>query len=351
MIVSELIVRWYKSNKRFLPWREDLDPYKIWLSEIILQQTRVSQGSPYYVKFIESYPAISDLAAASIEDILLLWQGLGYYSRARNLHKAANIIVREFSSIFPDDYESIRSLPGIGDYTAAAIASLAFDLPYAAIDGNVYRLLARILGIEAPTDTTTGKKIFQKAADELLDKKNPGIHNQAMIELGALVCLPLNPKCNDCPLVKMCYAFNHDAVGDYPVRSKRSILSERFLYYLVIRKDNSILIRQRSGKDIWALLSDFPVIERKEPQDLSDMIHSLEWKKIFGNLPLTIRRVSGEYKHILSHQKLFAKFIEIEMDKPDICFPGLIKISLSDLEKYPFPRLLRRYLEKYTASV
>lgn len=248
MYVSELIIPWYKKNKRFLPWREDKNPYSIWLSEIILQQTRVGQGTPYYHRFMESFPDVVKLAGASVEEVLLAWQGLGYYSRARNLHKAAGIIAHDFKGRFPSDYKDIRSLPGVGDYTAAAIASLAFNMPYAAVDGNVYRVLSRYLGINTPVNSSAAKKEFLMAATKLLDRNDPGTHNQAMIELGALICTPKNPACEICPLNNSCFALERSVVGLLPVKTVKVQSRTRYFFYFIIYYEEKIYIRQRKGK-------------------------------------------------------------------------------------------------------
>ena len=343
MNVSHRLGKWYEINKRILPWREHLNPYYIWLSEIILQQTRVSQGMSYYLKFIKKFPSIESLASASIEEVLVQWQGLGYYTRARNLHKAAKILIEKYKGKFPEEYDSIRELPGVGDYTAAAIASLAFNKPYPAIDGNVYRVLARFFGIYSPVNQAKSKPDFYKVAKELLDTKNPGRHNQAMIELGALICLPKNAKCIECPISEACYAFQKRTVNELPVRQKKLNTVNRYFYYLVIRWDKKYYIKQRKQNDIWALLYEFPLIETKKAIDLNELINSDKWKEVFQTKNPEIKKITKEYIHKLSHQTLHTWFIEIEADSP-LPLKSLL-VSVIQLEKYPFPRLIDRYLK------
>lgn len=343
MNVSKKLGKWYDNNKRILPWRERLNPYHIWLSEIILQQTRVNQGTSYYLKFIKKFPDIARLAAASVEEVLILWQGLGYYTRARNLHKAARVIVSEYSGHFPEEYDSIRKLPGIGNYTAAAIASLAFNLPYPAIDGNVFRVLSRYFGIYTPINSAKAKTDFLDAAKEILDIKNPGKHNQAMIELGALICLPRNPECLECPISETCFAFQKNKVNELPVKVKSPNTIDRYFYYLIIRIKGKIYIRQRKQNDIWALLYEFPMIEMKHKTELSILVKRKKWKIIFANSEPNVKRISPEYVHKLSHQTLHAWFIEIETDVPLIL--QAVPVAESELENYPLPRLIDRYLK------
>ena len=344
MNVSKQLGKWYEINKRILPWREHLNPYHIWLSEIILQQTRVSQGMSYYLKFIKKFPSIESLASVSVEDVLVHWQGLGYYTRARNLHKAANIIVEKYRGQFPEEYDLIRELPGIGEYTAAAIASLAFNKPYPAIDGNVYRVLARFFGIYSPVNQAKSKSDFYKAAFEIMDAKNPGRHNQAMIELGALICLPKKPKCIECPISEACYAFQKQIVKELPIRQKKLNSVNRYFYYLVIRRNKKFYIKQRKQNDIWALLYEFPLIETHSAIDLTELTSSDMWKGIFQTTNPEIKKISKEYIHKLSHQTLHAWFIKIEIHSPLLI--NIKQVNETQLEDYPFPRLIDRYLKE-----
>ena len=231
---SEKIIAWYDQNKRDLPWRNTKDAYLIWLSEIILQQTRVDQGMDYYLKFAKEFPTVKHLAKADNEKVMKLWQGLGYYSRARNLHTTAKIISEKYHGKFPDEYSDILSLKGVGNYTAAAIASFAFNKPYAVVDGNVYRVLARVFGIESPIDSTQGKKEFETLATELLDRKKPASHNQAIMELGALQCKPVNPDCSICALNTMCFAYSKKRINELPVKAKKTKVRNRYFNYIVL---------------------------------------------------------------------------------------------------------------------
>ncbi|MBN1950563.1 MAG: A/G-specific adenine glycosylase [Bacteroidales bacterium] len=345
MNVSELIGEWYDRNKRNLAWREEGLPYQIWISEIILQQTRVNQGTPYYFRFIRQFPDIKTLADAPVNEVLHCWQGLGYYTRARNLHKAARIIMEEYNGKFPEEYRVIRKLPGIGDYTAAAIASLAFGEAWAAVDGNVYRVLARYLGITDPINTGPGKKVFLQAANDLLDRKDPGKHNQAMIELGALICLPRNPACDVCPLQASCHARQKNAMGDLPVKVKKPKPSHRYFTYLVVAMGDVIFLRQRAVGDIWALLYDFPLIETETEEPIGKLLSGKFWESTFTGCEAVIISSAREYRHILSHRILHTRFIRIEVRKP-ISYPGVIQVKRTDIKAFPFPELISRYLKE-----
>ncbi len=345
MSVSQKIGVWYDSAKRLLPWREGRDPYQIWLSEIILQQTRVNQGFSYYQRFIEKYPTLDSLINSTQEDILKLWQGLGYYTRARNLYKAARIMNEKFNGEMPTNYDDLLSLPGVGEYTAAAIASLAYNEPVAAIDGNVYRVLARYFGIESAPDSSAGRIDFKVAAAELLDQENPGRHNQAMIELGALVCLSTTPLCNECPVNDSCYAFLTKRVKEFPFKKKKVKMSDRYFYYLVIFKKDKIIIRQRKENDIWALLYDFPLIEIQKKVTEKTLLKHPAWQTMIGNAKVRIRNISKEYKHVLSHQVLHTWFIEIEAGV-EFRIPSAIEIETDAISQYPVPRLIERYLSE-----
>lgn len=346
MNVSERIGNWYDKNKRTLPWRESGNPYYIWVSEIILQQTRVQQGTNYYHNFIEKFPTIFILSESSVEQVLLIWQGLGYYSRARNMHKAAKIIVADFKGTFPNDFKQLLKLPGVGEYTAGAIMSLAYEKPYPAIDGNVYRVLSRYFGIDKPIDSSVAKRECYQLALEIMDIKRPGRHNQAVIELGALVCIPRNPNCLECPLREDCYAFNNDRIAELPVKNKQRPVTHRYFYYLVVRKSNTVFIKQRNKKDIWALLYDFLQIETRHSLSLpEDLLAEKQWNEIFKYRKVMIRKISAEFVHKLSHQTIHAWFVEVEADKDFTCtFDSVIEVQFNQMEKYPFPRLIESYL-------
>jgi A/G-specific adenine glycosylase len=345
---SPTIISWYQLNKRDLPWRNTSDPYLIWLSEIILQQTRVDQGMAYYLKFASKFPTIKHLAKADNEKVMKLWQGLGYYSRARNLHASAKMVATDHKGKFPEEYSEIRKLKGVGEYTSAAIASFAFNKPYAVVDGNVYRVLSRIFGIEIPVDSTQGKKDFQELATELLDKRNPGIHNQAIMEFGALQCKPVNPDCSVCPLMNSCYAFAKKKIAELPVKEKKTKVRNRYFNYIILTNNGTTIINKRTAKDIWTGLYDFPIIETKMELTESKILSSEEWKRIFGKHKYSVRSVSANYKHVLSHQHIFARFWEVEcnVELKKINSVSSIVIKQKDLAKYAVPRLIEIYLEK-----
>jgi len=341
MDFSDILSQWYAINKRDLPWRSTVNPYYIWLSEIILQQTRVDQGLPYYLKFIDTFPVVADLANADEDLVLKLWQGLGYYSRARNLQFSAKLILSEFGGNFPDNHADILKLKGVGPYTAAAISSFSFGLPFAVLDGNVIRVLSRVFGIQTPFDTTAGKKQFQKLAQELLDKKNPAEYNQAIMEFGALQCVPKSPKCNDCPIVNDCIAFNTNTVSLLPVKSKKLKVKSRFLHFLVVNKNNEVLIRKRNS-GIWQGLYEFPFLEFDENLNEKSVLISTLWINFFNDSVKKICFISEEYVHKLSHQKIHAKFWEIDVSSFRSSDFKIVKFN--ELQKYPVSSLIEKYL-------
>ena len=341
MDFSDILSQWYAINKRDLPWRSTVNPYYIWLSEIILQQTRVDQGLPYYLKFIDAFPAVADLANADEDLVLKLWQGLGYYSRARNLQFSAKLILSEFGGNFPDNHADILKLKGVGPYTAAAISSFSFGLPFAVLDGNVIRVLSRVFGIQTPFDTTAGKKQFQKLAQELLDKKNPAEYNQAIMEFGALQCVPKSPKCNDCPIVNDCIAFNTNTVSLLPVKSKKLKVKNRFLHFLVINKNNEVLIGKRKS-GIWQGLYEFPFLEFDENLNEKSVLKSPLWINFFKDSVKQISSISEVYIHKLSHQKIHAKFWEIDVNSFRSSDFKIVKCN--ELQKYPVSSLIEKYL-------
>ncbi len=345
---SSEIISWYLKNKRDLPWRNTKDAYLIWLSEIILQQTRVDQGTAYYLKFAEHFPTVKDLANADNDLVMKLWQGLGYYSRARNLHAAAKTIQTLHKGTFPDSYEDILALKGVGDYTAAAVASFAFNKPHAVVDGNVFRVLSRIFGIATPIDSSAGKKEFYKRANELIDKKNPALHNQAIMEFGALQCKPVHPDCSVCPFNANCFAFTKNLVSVLPAKEKKTKVRNRYFNYIVFHYKGTIAINKRIGKDIWTNLHDFPLIETSEALTEEQLLSSPEWKKMIGKNKYVVKSISSSYKHILSHQKIYARFIEIVCKNPlkNNLPKELLIIKENDIYKYAVPRLVDLYLEK-----
>lgn len=330
-----LIMDWYRQNKRDLPWRHTSDPYKIWLSEIILQQTKVEQGLSYYHKFIETYPKIEDLAEASEQDILNLWQGLGYYSRARNLHFTAKKIQNEYNGVFPFTYIEIITLKGIGSYTAAAIASFAFKEPVAVVDGNVYRLLSRVFDIDIAIDSTQGKKQFFELAQSLIDKKEPDIFNQAIMEFGALQCTPTNPNCEICPLNSICLSFAKGNIKLRPVKSKKLKVKVRYLNFLVFDDGENTFIEKRTKKDIWQNMYQYPLIESLSKEE------DIDWSKYSKVSP---DKISKEIIHILSHQKLHTRFYHFS-HLSNFVEKDWILIKTSEIQDYPIPRLIDRYLQ------
>jgi A/G-specific adenine glycosylase len=339
------LTAWYKREMRELPWRDTRDPYKIWVSEIILQQTRVQQGLSYYLRFISQFPDVLSLANANEEEILRVWQGLGYYSRARNMHSAAKKIQLTHQGIFPSDYSSIRDFKGIGDYTAAAISSIAFNLPYAVVDGNVYRVISRILGISTPIDSSKGKKEFYKIAQLILDPKNPGQSNQAIMEFGAIQCLPSSPLCESCPLSSKCFAFLNRCTDKLPVKNKKVKQRERFLNYLYIRTKGNFYLEKRVGNDIWKNLFQFPLIESVGLVSPDEIIASSSWKSILSGNTFTIESISPIKIHLLTHQRLYLRFFTISTDD-QIINSNFVLVSHADKTKYAVPKPVENFLSE-----
>jgi A/G-specific adenine glycosylase len=343
---SKKVVRWYEKSRRDLPWRETKDPYRIWLSEIILQQTRVNQGLPYYLKFAEAFPSVFDLATAPEQKVLRLWQGLGYYTRARNLHKCAKEIVARYNGILPNTFEELKTLPGIGDYTAAAIASISFGQAVAVVDGNVFRVLARIFGIETPINTPEGKRVFFKLANERVPKENPDVHNQAMMEFGARFCTPRNPSCEVCTFQSDCFAYKNSLQHQLPVKLQLKKARKRYFYYFAIQKGKSILMKKREEKDIWHGLYDFVLVETKRPVDPIKIFAENETLRKFRKGKLS--EISGMYKHILSHQLIYSRFIQIMLPQNlELNGPGLKFYSLKKVAELPKPVLISKFLSDY----
>lgn len=335
------LLKWYEVNKRDLPWRHTRDAYKIWLSEVILQQTQVVQGLNYYNKFVQTFPTVKQLADAKEDTILKMWQGLGYYSRARNLHATSKIISEHYKGVFPKTFEEIRSLKGIGNYTASAISSMAYDLPYAVVDGNVYRVLSRVFGIKTPINSTAGIKQFQELANELLLKKEPGLYNQAIMEFGARYCKPVNPNCESCILSDKCIAFSQNKVKALPVKLKKTNIRNRYFNYFVITdKNNNVMVNQRTNKDIWQGLFELLLIETKKETPLRSLLNTKELKA-FGN-NIVVEDMHKAYKHILSHQHLHTHFYVLK-------YKGNFSkkqqtVALKDLKKLAWPRLIDKFL-------
>lgn len=340
--MTNTIINWYLSNKRDLPWRNTQDPYLIWISEIILQQTRVSQGLDYYLRITGRFPTVNDLAAASEEEVLRLWQGLGYYSRARNMHAAAKEIVNFHQGIFPSDYKAILHLKGIGPYTAAAIASFAFQQPHAAVDGNVYRVIARLFGITSPIDTNEGKKLFHAIAGEMLDQKRPDLFNQAMMEFGAIQCTPRSPDCGKCPLQDQCFSFANKIVDQVPVKQGKTKVKPRFFHFFEIGTNDCLLIEQRQSDDIWKGLYQLPLIEKENDEPVLQS----ETEALLPILGVESITLCKEYKHILSHQHLYCRFYKLEVREIIYDEPYRL-IKRDELDQYAIPRIIDKYFEEF----
>ncbi len=346
LFVSRILIRWYDKNKRDLPWRETGDPYFIWLSEIIMQQTRVAQGYDYYMRFTETFPTVTLLADAHEDEVLKLWQGLGYYSRARNLHTTAKIIATQYGGVFPSVYKDILSLKGVGEYTAAAIGSFAYGLPHAVVDGNVFRVLSRLFAIDTPIDTTQGKKLFTDLANELLDVDNPGIHNQAIMEFGALQCVPVSPNCAICPLSDICLAFSQGKVSSYPVKQGKTKVKERYFNYLDIRIGSSMFLNKRTGNDIWKNLYELALIEIDTKLSLDELQKTDTFQEIFEDAgDISIHPMGITLKHVLSHRIIYANFYVIEITKDASIQEQFLKIDKSELFNFAISRLVDRYFE------
>lgn len=342
MNFSNLLVQWYLQNKRDLPWRKTRDPYKIWLSEIMLQQTRVAQGTPYFLSFTNAFPSVFDLAVANEEQVLKLWQGLGYYSRARNLHKTAQYVTNELSGIFPDNYADLLKLKGVGEYTAAAIASFSYNEAVPVVDGNVFRVLSRYFNIDTDIAAASAKKEFAALAFELMPKDNPALFNQAIMEFGALQCVPKSPNCSICIFNSSCAALQKKKVDLLPVKSKKLKVRNRFFNYLVVSDDNeNTIIQKRTAKGIWQNLYEFPLIETESAEDF-DFIASNIQDEYFGNNSVTSIEDCNEKSiiHKLSHQHLHIKFWKIRVD-------GTIEngIDAKTLKTFPFPIVIYNFIE------
>jgi A/G-specific adenine glycosylase len=341
---TKKLILWNKRlNKRLMPWKNEKDPYRIWLSEIILQQTRVEQGWAYYEKFIRTFPTIRDLAKAPEQKVFKLWQGLGYYSRCRNLIETAKKITKDFKGKFPSNYETINALKGVGPYTAAAIASFAFNLPYPVVDGNVHRVLSRYFGISTPFKTALEKKFYNQLAFMLLDQKQPGIYNQAIMDFGATVCKPRQPLCKTCVQSSDCLAFQKGWVEQLPVAKEKLQRKTRWFYYLIVEKnDNELYIRRRTGKDIWEDLYEFVLFESKRAFEENVMTIPT---RLLGQSKFTIVSVSAIYKQQLTHQTIFGQFIRIRMSKITPALKNYELVSKKLLKTYPFPRMISSFLE------
>ncbi len=344
--IARALAHWYAEYKRDLPWRDTKDAYAIWLSEIILQQTRVDQGLPYYYRFIAQYPTVYHFAAASQDEVLKLWQGLGYYSRARNMQVAAQTVVQEYGGVFPVDYNQVRALKGVGDYTTAAILSFAYNLPYAVVDGNVMRVFSRLYAIEEPIDTALGKKLMSKLAQEHLDEAHPAQHNQAIMDFGALVCTPKAPKCDVCPLRQMCQVSDSTLALSFPVKKGKVKINSRYFNYIVARKGGAALLQRREDKDIWQGLYEFPLLETDEKLSDVDLLPHLKNLAFLPSESFQLQRISSWNKQVLSHQYIYYRFVYVELLTLDYTNDALMLIDLHDITNFAVPKPVEKEIEQ-----
>jgi A/G-specific adenine glycosylase len=348
------LIKWYIANQRVLPWRQINDPYAIWVSEIILQQTRVNQGLDYFHRFILRFPDIQTLANASEELVLKTWEGLGYYSRARNMHTTARLLVEKYNGKFPEDPQELEKLKGIGKYTSAAIASIAFNKPVAVVDGNVLRFISRFFGIEESIDDTKTISRISQLANEMISHESPGLFNQAMMEFGALQCVPVNPDCKACPFIKHCVANRTGKVDVLPVKAKKAKLSARYFNYMVVPMGQSVspsvLIKRRNGNDIWKHLYDFPLIETDKLLNLKQLGNHNEFKSLFAGFKSEIELYPGSYRHLLTHRIIHARFFKASFpEKAAFNFPEGF-ICAGDVRQYPLPKLINNFLYEHILS-
>lgn len=343
---TNLLLKWHKKeNSRAMPWKGEKSPYRIWLSEIILQQTRVEQGWAYYEKFIAAFPTIEDLARAPDQKVFKCWEGLGYYSRCRNLIATARKIADEYGGKFPTDYDSILALKGIGPYTAAAIASFAYNLPHAVVDGNVLRVLSRYTGDDTPIDSTAGKKKYTTLAGQLLDRGQPATYNQAIMDFGAVICKPQNPLCTTCIQRDHCQAYGSERVGELPIKEKVLRKKRRWFYYFMVEtSDGQVYIRRREKGDIWADLYELVGWETEEPVYPEDILKGDLAAKVFGTQSLTVRYISKVYRQELTHQTIQGQFFTILLKKPLTSLKDYLLVDKKQLSEYPFPKFINAWL-------
>ena len=342
----EILIKWNRNeNNRQMPWKGEEDPYKIWISEIILQQTRVQQGLDYYNRFIKTWPNVKKLAGANEQSVYKLWEGLGYYSRCKNLIASAKYISDELDGIFPNKYEEIIKLKGVGPYTAAAIASFAFGQPHAVLDGNVFRVLSRIFGIEIPIDSVEGKKLFAELADELIDKKNSAEYNQAIMDFGAVICKPVQPLCIGCPFQKKCIAYNNELVTILPIKEKNIKKRQRFFNYLLVEKDDKFYVKQRREKDIWHNLFEFALIETDKLIPANEFLKSVELISLLREKNFTCAKVSEVYSQKLTHQTISGRFFHISVNTVPPSFNNYAHVCKKELALLPFPKFITSYLQ------
>ena len=338
MHFNHLLIDWYKRNKRDLPWRNTSHPYPIWISEIILQQTRVQQGLPYFERFMERFPTVMDIAQADEQEVLNLWQGLGYYSRARNLHKGTQQVAFELNGVFPDNYKDWQKIKGVGTYTAAAIASFAFKEPVPVVDGNVFRVLARVFDIDLNIASNKVKNYFFDFSKELIDKTRPDLYNQAVMEFGALQCVPKNPDCKNCILQSICLAFARNTVSERPVKIKAKKNRKRYFHYFIIKEENAVYLQKRTKKDIWQNLFEFPMMETNSQEIPAEALQKFK-------LQLTdIELIKRNKKHILSHQEIYASFWLVK-GEATVLKQNSEKVVISDLANYPMPKPIFTFVD------
>jgi A/G-specific adenine glycosylase len=347
---SKILLKWNRiHNNRIMPWKGEKNPYKIWLSEIILQQTRVEQGLSYYNKFIYKYPTVDALANASDNEVFKMWEGLGYYSRCKNLIETAKVISNKYAGVFPNTYNEILALKGIGAYTAAAITSFAYNLPYAVVDGNVTRVLSRYFGIKIAIDTSIGKKHYAQLAQSLLPINNAAFYNQAIMDFGATVCKPKLPTCNRCTFNKTCIAYTTNKVSSLPIKEGKLVKKKRFFYYILASYNNMLYVNKRTEKDIWANLWEFILFEQAAEINTNDLYESVQFKKII-NKNFKVVYVSDFYKQQLTHQTIKAKFIHIVLKKP-LTSVNFEMLPITEIAKLAFPRIITQYFEKNGQSL
>jgi len=346
MNFSKTLIYWYLQNKRDLPWRKTREPYFIWLSEIILQQTRIAQGISYYLKFVEAFPTVKHLAKAEESTVLKLWQGLGYYSRARNLHFSAKYISNEMNGNFPKTYKEILKLKGVGDYTASAIASICFNESTAVVDGNVYRVLARYFGISTPINTTKGIKVFKALAQSLIDASQPGVFNQSIMDFGSIQCKPQNPNCDTCPLSSGCVAFNNKSIQDLPVKEKKIKIKNRYFNFLVmLTSDGRTILQERKGKGIWQGLYQFPLVESNQELSIDQLLSSEVFQEIVPEKSKVSLFNQSMIVHKLSHQHLYTRFWIIRTNNS-----YMADISWKEIEQFPMPVLISNFIDKFNSE-
>ena len=351
MTFTKILLEWYRDNARDLPWRKTSDPYLIWISEVILQQTRIAQGLEYYFRFIERFPSVGELAKADEQEVLKTWQGLGYYSRARNMHKAAKEIMEKHNGIFPAGYEGLLMLKGIGEYTAAAVASIAYNHPCPVVDGNVLRFFSRFFGIHTPIDTLGGKRKVHENMRLLLDKKQPGIFNQAVMEFGALQCTPVAPNCDHCPLGDSCFAKEKKLISSLPVKENKTKITHRYFYHFVVFANGMLHVNKRTKKDIWQNLYEFPLYESLQPMELSDILQTEWFLSLTRRKTFQVEFQSSEIKHILSHQTIHAYFYIIRIDELDSIAPPYIRVTEEQLSHLPVSRLTDKFIKKFSQNL